>query len=58
MKHLNLFVACCLSLMVSSLFAKDYYVKVGASGNGDSWEQASIETFLTKLSPQFLRLFY
>ena len=41
MKHLNLFVACCLSLMVSSLFAKDYYVKVGASGNGDSWEQAS-----------------
>ena len=23
----------------------------------DSWEQVSIETFLTKLSPQFLRLF-
>ena len=28
MKHLNLFVACCLSLMVSSLFAKDYYALI------------------------------
>ena len=41
MKHLNLFVVCCLSLMASSLSAKDYYVRIGASGNGDSWEQAS-----------------
>lgn len=50
MKHLNLFVACCLSLMASSLSAKDFYVKAGASGNGESWEQASGDLSRTLLN--------
>ena len=50
MKHSNLFIACCLSFMASSMSAKDFYVKVGASGNGDSWEQASGDLSKTLLN--------
>ena len=50
MKHSNLFIACCLSFMASSMSAKDFYVKVGASGNGDSWEQASGDLAKTLLN--------